>query len=135
MGLDGSALSKIKISFERTDLLYLDPRGGLELPEAKVVVYGGRSSNREKLTFPSRKFRRTDVRFPFPLPISLLHFVRIYSLASSSEFERRAFEFMTAPSIDVSLLIPQIRQQIHSPLPLNLTNLHHRAIITVHYIL
>ena len=40
MGLEGSALSKIKISFGQTELLYLDPRGGLELPEAKVVVQG-----------------------------------------------------------------------------------------------
>lgn len=38
--LEGSALSKIKISFGQTELLYLDPWGGLELPEAKVVVQG-----------------------------------------------------------------------------------------------
>lgn len=36
----GSVLSKIKISFGQTELLYLDPRGGLELEETKVVVVG-----------------------------------------------------------------------------------------------
>lgn len=36
----GSVLSKIKISFGQTELLYLDPRGSLELEETKVVVVG-----------------------------------------------------------------------------------------------
>lgn len=39
---EGSVLSKIKISFGQTELLYLDPRGGLELEETKVVVEMGR---------------------------------------------------------------------------------------------
>lgn len=70
-----------------------------------MILGRGGKSNREKLTFPSRKFRRTFVWFSCPAHFRFATLFEFISTASRAGFEQCAFEFTAISPIDVLLFL------------------------------